>query len=138
MKKNGFTLVELLAAFVIMAIIATITTVSYANYIASSKEKSYKEGEKTARAAAESFLTYCATSPFANSSCQNIPNVGETIDITLNVLVDQGFMKNIVDQGNNGFCSGSVKVTNNSTGENNDLSYKVCLTCSDFQSADCE
>lgn len=138
MKKNAFTLVELLSTVVILGIIMGIAAISYSNYIASSKQKSYEDGEKTLRASAESFLTYCSTSPFANSSCQTMPETGHTVTIDLETLTDNGFMDPVADQSISGFCSGNVKVTNKGGTDNFDLEYKVCLTCSDYKSKDCE
>ncbi len=140
MKRNGFTLVELLAGLVILGVIMTIATISYGSYINSSKQKSYKDAEKSMRASAESFLTYCSTTFPMPGYCNMIPEGEEEVVIYLeDDLVDHGFMDRVVDHGNGGTCSGQVIVKNTGNGgENNiELSYRVCLQCSDYKSREC-
>jgi len=140
MKKNAFTLVELLGSLVILGIISTIAVVSYSNYINSSKKKSYQDGEITMRAASESFLTYCSSSLFVNEDCKQVPASGESVDIDLSTLVKNGFMDPVNDQSADGLCTGKVTITNHTTDNNGnyDLEYKICLTCSDYKSQGCE
>lgn len=143
MKKNGFTLIELLAALIILGIISTVAITSYSRYINHSREESYKDAEKTMRASAESFLIYCSTSSLnIPSACAVIPNANEKEVIALETLVSNGFMDPVKDHGkDNAYCTGEVNVTNNKDAStstvNYDLSYQVCLRCSDHVSEGC-
>lgn len=143
MKKNGFTLIELIATLVILGIISSIAVVSYNRYIRKATNDSYIDAEKTMKAAAESFLTYCnSASLHLPAECVIIPSAEEKVEISLDTLVNNGFMDSVKDQNNNGFCTGKVTVENeNEVGTstvNYNLNYKVCLQCSRYQSRDCE
>lgn len=144
MKKNAFTLIELLAVIVIFGILSTVAVISYNKYIDSSRVKSYEDAESTMIAASKSLLTYCMTSTLPNDACKVIPSIGETLDINLTELTENGFMKDVKDQGAGGGCTGYVRVSNleeteedNNISDNYNLKYKVCLICSDYESAGC-
>ncbi len=141
MKKSGFTLVELLAVIVILGVIASIGVASYTYYINQANDTYYVDAEETARAAAESFLTYCSSTLYGEDFCRNVvvPSAGNSISVSISTLMDKEFMK-VVDSVKTGNrCSGEVVITNNGiTGGNYDLSYKVCLRCDDFQSEACQ
>lgn len=137
MKKNAFTIVELLTTVVILGVIMGVAVVSYNRYIETSKKKTYEDAEITMKAASESYLTYCSTSPFSSSDCIVVPNVGETTTIELSTLIQGGFMDPIADQKTNDYCSGNIRVTNKGMEENYNLEYNVCLICSDYKSKDC-
>ena len=136
MRKKGFTLLELLSVFVVFGVVASIAAISYGRYVKKSQQDYYKDAEITLRSAAESFVTYCASNTLAD--CITLPNVGSTKEVQLNILVKNGFMKPVNDQGNNNQCSGKVIIKNNGVGLNYDLSYKACLICSDYKSEECE
>ena len=55
MKKSGFTLMELLAVIVILALLALVTSGVIVNVIKSSKEKLYKEQLDNIKFAGENF-----------------------------------------------------------------------------------
>jgi len=142
MKKNAFTLIELLAVIVIFGILSTIAVVSYNKYIDSSRIRAYEDAESTMIASSKSLLTYCMTSTLPNDACKVIPSIGEVLDINLTELTENGFMKEVKDQGAGGKCSGYVQVSNleednNTSSDNYNLQYKVCLMCSDYESAGC-
>lgn len=138
MKKNAFTLIELLAVIVIFGIISSIAVISYGRYIDSSRMKAYEDAEKTMEGASKSFLTFCMTDTLPNDACEVLPSVGNSITIDLNKLTDNGFMTIVKDQNKGGTCTGKVKITNNaSDSDNYNLKYDVCLKCSDYSSESC-
>ena len=117
-----------------------IAVVSYTRYIDSSKHKTYEDAEATMRGAAESFLTYCSTSPFASdlAACKTMPSTNETVEVDLETLTENGFMEKVADQTAGGHCTGNVWVTNKGIHDNYDLEYRVCLSCSDHKSKGCQ
>mgnify|MGYP000679032474 FL=1 len=117
MKKRGFTLVELLAVIVILAIIALITTVVVINIIETVKIRKYKVEEKSLEKAAELYYTNSQIFPFQD-------------EISLNTLVEKGYINSVKDTGNGSTCEGKVIKDNN--GE-----LKGCLKCSNYVTEGC-
>ena len=117
MNRKGFTLVELLAVIVILAIIALITTVVVINIIETVKIRKYKVEEKSLEKAAELYYTNSQIFPFQD-------------EISLNTLVEKGFINSVKDTGNGSTCEGKVIKDNN--GE-----LKGCLKCSNYVTEGC-
>ena len=117
MKKRGFTLVELLAVIVILAIIALITTVVVINIIETVKIRKYKVEEKSLEKAAELYYTNSQIFPFQD-------------EISLNTLVEKGFINSVKDTGNGSTCEGKVIKDNNGK-------LKGCLKCSNYVTEGC-
>ena len=117
MKRKGFTLVELLAVIVILAIIALITTVVVINIVETVKIRKYKVEEKSLEKAAELYYTNSQIFPFQD-------------EISLNTLVEKGFINSVKDTGNGSTCEGKVIKDNN--GE-----LKGCLKCSNYVTEGC-
>lgn len=117
MNRKGFTLVELLAVIVILAIIALITTVVVINIIETVKIRKYKVEEKSLEKAAELYYTNSQIFPFQD-------------EISLNTLVEKGFINSVKDTGNGSTCEGKVIKDNN--GE-----LKGCLKCSNYVTESC-
>ena len=120
MNKKGFSLVELLAVIVILAIIGGIAAVSYTSLIDRTETKSYKNYEQSMKSSATMYI---------------IDN-GYKNRIMLNELIDS----NKIDKFNNpksedSCLSSYVLVTKNS--DDIDLSYKVCLICPEYTSDGC-
>ena len=117
MKRKGFTLAELLAVIIILAIIALITTVVVINIIETVKIRKYKVEEKSLEKAAELYYTNSQIFPFQD-------------EISLNTLVEKGFINSVKDTGNGSTCEGKVIKDNN--GE-----LKGCLKCSNYVTEGC-
>ena len=117
MKRKGFTLVELLAVIIILAIIALITTVVVINIVETVKIRKYKVEEKSLEKAAELYYTNSQIFPFQD-------------EISLNTLVEKGFINSVKDTGNGSTCEGKVIKDNN--GE-----LKGCLKCSNYVTEGC-
>ena len=117
MNRKGFTLVELLAVIVILAIIALITTVVVINIVETVKIRKYKVEEKSLEKAAELYYTNSQIFLFQD-------------EISLNTLVEKGFINSVKDTGNGSTCEGKVIKDNN--GE-----LKGCLKCSNYVTEGC-
>ena len=117
MKRKGFTLVELLAVIIILAIIALITTVVVINIIETVKIRKYKVEEKSLEKAAELYYTNSQIFPFQD-------------EISLNTLVEKGFINSVKDTGNGSTCEGKVIKDNNGK-------LKGCLKCSNYVTEGC-
>ena len=117
MKRKGFTLVELLAVIVILAIIALITTVVVINIIETVKIRKYKVEEKSLEKAAELYYTNSQIFLFQD-------------EISLNTLVEKGFINSVKDTGNGSTCEGKVIKDNNGK-------LKGCLKCSNYVTEGC-
>ena len=85
MKKNGFTMVELIAIIVIMACILLIVLPSINNTIKNSEEKEKQEALNSIYMAAENYL-------MANYDDHKIDNVGDTTYINIMDLISNDYM----------------------------------------------
>ena len=115
--KRGFTLIELLAVIVILAVIAVITTLIVLKVIEDVKIGKYKIEEKSLEKAAELYYTSNNLLKFQK-------------EISLNTLVENGFIKNIQDSGKGGYCEGKVIL-------DEDGQLKGCLNCSNYKTEGC-
>ena len=129
MNKKGFTLVELLSVIVIISILASVTTIIYANVIQKGKQGLYDNHENTLRGAAEAYLI---------ENFDLIPNVGGSINISYQTLLNKHHIEPLKDPNGGNCDASSVLVTRNADVSNNyDLTYKVCLSCTNYQSSGC-
>ena len=85
MKKNGFTMVELIAIIVMMACILLIVLPSINNTIKNSEEKEKQEALNSIYMAAENYL-------MANYDDHKIDNVGDTTYINIMDLISNDYM----------------------------------------------
>ena len=123
MNKDGFTLVELLCAFVIIALLAGIGVVSYTSIMNSASNSSFERYRDSMHAEAINYVSKNYNAITWNNN---------TARITLNQLnmVSINNPKDATD-----LCTTSyVDVTRNRNSSSNVLSitYNVCLKCKDF------
>lgn len=90
-NNKGFTLVELIATIVILAIIVSIGAFSITSIIKSSKEKDYQLLVKNILDASELYYQECKYSGTGVITCDSYDD--GSYDITLNDLVINGFLK---------------------------------------------
>lgn len=118
-KKNGFTLVELLSVIVILAIILAIAIPSISSIINSVQIKTFKSNEQLFLRAAKTYMDI-------NDS--NLPiNIGDTSEIPLSILQSNNYIGTIKDPYDNSKeCTGYVLITRTSE---NGYDYIPNLNC---------
>lgn len=154
MKKQGFTLIEMLAVIMILGIIISLASYSYIKYISNSGKKSFDIAVQSMKDATESAYADCNANLSSNSFCINhrIPDLNLTDTIYLSELIENQYIDKIRNPyDTKTFCSETssyVKVTTKNHdikyngqvvgNENNDITYKVCLICDNYRSEDCD
>ena len=142
MRKNqkGFTLIEMLAVVILLAILMAIAVGSYYSYIKKSRDDSFKIAENTIQNDVKNAYADCLSNS-KNEFCINHSGYGEKNDkIYLKELIDAGYSEQIKNPyDTNSFCDTSasyVTVIGNNT--DNNSSYLTCLVCGDKKSNSCE
>ena len=128
MKNKGYTLVELLAVFVILGIIIMISVPAITGVISSSKSKAYDEQVKILENAARTYMS---------EHSKDLPDSGSPFNVTIDNLKESGLISE-EDIKNPNYSSGSeepkkknqyfngcIKVTNT----NNKFTYKYQDEC---------
>ena len=136
MKKNGFTLVELLGVIVVLAILAGVTAISYNALLESQKQEVYKNYEQTLKTNARHYLI---------DNIDLIPTVGGSYKLTMQTLINEHIMESVKDQKGGKCDSSYVLITRNNNissnqddiSQNYDLEYKVCLICDNYKTEGC-
>lgn len=145
-KKNGFTLVELLAVIVILGFISAIGFTSYYRYLSHSQDKTFKMEEGNFSDAVKDAFVDCMKNT-KNDFCKNHGNfIGssrDSVTIYLGELIDDGYSTKVKNPYNtNEQCDReSYVVVHNNTEEgqiNMNLEYDVCLICGDKRSDTCK
>lgn len=118
MKKNGFTLVELIAVVAILALLMLIAVPKVLNIINNSRNKGYYEIERRLEEAAAKYIT----NEYIDSSI-------DSVTITKEELIDTGYIKEIYDLKDNSVCNASVVVNN----LNDIAKFNAVLDCSSYK-----
>ena len=119
-KKKGFSLIELLAAIVIIGVISTIAIVAYTKYIEKAKEQKDKQNEETIIEAAKAYL---------NANIDEKPKtIGESTKITLHTLRDNNYLKEDIKNSKDESCMENSYVYVYKNGYTS-YSYKGVLYC---------
>lgn len=119
MKKDGFTLVELLAVIVIMGIIAVIIFPSVASYIEKSRNKSYNIQVDLLEKAAKKWVT-----DHSEELLKKDPYHLNNINLTITTLKQEKYLENnyITNPKTRKIMNGCVVATYN--GNNNQYEFK--------------
>lgn len=118
LNKKGFSLIELLAAIVILAIMITLATVAYSRYRQHAKQQGYDTLAKTASEAAAQYV---------------MDNPEKVIwDVSFEMLYEGEYMSSLSDPGiKNKQCKGDVvlrtmREENAGTLDTNEYTVHVC------------
>ncbi len=122
MNNKGFTVMELLASFAIIALILGIGVVSYV-FIQKKIEETYYHGLE------EGLLL--SGSDYFNTNRQERP-INSYNEVSLNTLVDSGYSEELVDTKGKR-CSSDSKVYIYQ--ENKEYQYETCLVCGNYESS---
>ncbi len=129
MKKKAFTLIELLAVIVILAIILGITIVSMTGVLKGAKSNSFESTQKALKIAAKTFIS--------EHSDQCVLDTGEVYICTKDLIKDNYMNKITNVEGSNDECVGFVKVIRGNNGSNeNYYTFKTYLDCNDKEYTD--
>ena len=132
-KKNGFTLVEIIAAVIVMGIIAIIAVPSVIRYINDSTETTFLSYEHSMREAAKNHVIKCISDN--DPSCL-LPEQGEKKIVYLSDLVNSGYIDEFKDPNSENFCESEISYIEISNSGNADFQYTACLYCGDYKTND--
>ncbi len=125
MKNKGFTLVELLAVIVVLAVILAIAIPSVLNIIEQSRKDVFTKSEDMLANAAKTYLT-------SNNSL--LPtNIGESSVIYLTTLVNEKIIESIKDPRDNSECNKDNSVVKIYKIGDNKYQYDAYLECTNYQ-----
>lgn len=101
LNKKGFTLVELIATIVVLALVVSISAYAITNIINSAKEKNYKLLIKNIKDASETYYQECKYLNNSGIKCD------DTYTVKLQELVNYGYLK-----GNGSTKDNKMKIFN--------------------------
>lgn len=119
-KKNGFTLVELIAIILVLSIIMTISFTSLSKTIENSNNQKYDTLIKNIETACENYVNL----PGIYRNVDSVINSNGSYEVTINDLINASVIDEIPinPKNNKKMKNGKIIVTKNS---NNELVYKV-------------
>ena len=143
-NRKGFTLIELIAVVVILGVIALIAVPAVTYYLSGAQNDAYKIAEQNLADAAYNMFADCAgVGDLEVCSQYSVPDGGNYVTVPASVLIANGYLDPIADPAKQGsYCdeNNSFAIIMNDATEtdfNAKLSYKACLSCSKYQSTDC-
>ena len=119
MKKNGFTLIEIIGVIVILGIIAIIAIPTFTRNLNEFRDDYYKSQESTFLASGKEF--------FSDNSKYLPSEYFESSKVTLNTLEGQNYIDKVKDYNGND-CNKDSYVIVIKKGAN-DYTYETCLKC---------
>lgn len=109
MKKNAFTIIELLAVLVVIAIVLAIVVPTVIDTVKNSKERAYQTTIESVKTAAQTHINFSSSSYKAQFASPGY------VTISLTTLIDEGYLKPDIKNPKTGEAlTGSVKVTRES------------------------
>ena len=122
LTQKGFTLIEIIGAVTIIGILSTVSIISVTRYQERTKQQAYAAMEKSAFDAAQAYLQK-EGSIFTGSKT-----------ITIETLVNKGYLQALKDPTGDSNCAGEVVVTrtkgNSQVLDNYKYVVKInCLKC---------
>ena len=130
-NKKGFTLIEIIAVVIIIALMALIAIPPVTEFILGGKKRTYETYESNMRSAAEGYMAECMASD--EEICE-LPGLGESKKIFLDELISRGYTNELKDPEDEGVCSANSYVIVENKGKNiTDIEYESCLYCSNYK-----
>ena len=120
MKKRGFTMVELLAAIVILGILSILAIVSVSRLIDKSKDEEQKQKQNILKMAAQAYM---------QDNPEKLPKlIGDSRDLTAQFLKNKKYLKEDIKNKENKSCMANsfVRVIKKSTTK---YTYEVHILC---------
>lgn len=114
MKKNGFTLVELLTVMTLLSILALMVYPAIDDYINNSKSKAYNTQIQN---------IISSTKNWAADNTTRLPDDGGTYTLTLKDLIDGNYIEDVVDPTTKENFPNTTQITIKNN--NGDFEYKV-------------
>ena len=122
-KKNGFTMVEVLAVVTILGIISVIGIVAVNGLIKKGNENYYVTQKKELITAAKSYLQ--------KNQALYPRKAGDVTSVTLKILQDNNYMGEFVDS-NKQDCDANLTRVEVAFVEKGKFSYKAILSCPNY------
>ena len=125
-RRNGFTLIEVLAVIIIIGVISIIAVPIVINYLNSARETAYTSFEKSMEEAAKGIVLDCINE---NNNCQiKMDNK----KIYLNTLIEDELIENIKDPSGTNFCEEYTSYVNIIGDNPMEYKYEACLYCGTY------
>ncbi len=122
--KRGFTLIEIVVVLAILGIIITLFVPNTIKIIKENSYKVYKIKEKEIIKAAEDYV-------LEGNSFEGPQYIQDVSYITINELVNKGYINKILDNSSGNECMGFIKVTKSTI---SGYEYETCLICDNYKS----
>lgn len=131
LNNKGFTMVEMLAAVAILAIVSGIAVSSYTRYQENARNDSYEAMEQSAFSAAQSYIL---------EKGLIIPEEPDTRTIEVSTLVDTGYLSNLEDPRTKGdmcHAGSTVKVSKKKSSGTTleQYTFLVTIKCNGYTSS---
>ena len=127
MKKNAFTLVELLAVLVIIGILSAISIAIYTNSIVESRN-SLSDFQR--KQLVDATRTYVAVNTIDFNNTFNTMTTSECVALSINVLIKEGLIgSNVIDPKDASSLDGYVKVNYSASTSQYEYEYVETQNC---------
>ena len=123
MKKNAFTLVELITVIAILAVITIIFIPNTAKILKENSTKVYKVKEKQLIESAKDYVEF-------DKDFVPPTDTDPVKYININTLISKNYIDKILENKTGNECSGVVKVSLNSIAG---YDYDACIICSEYK-----
>ena len=126
--RRGFTLVEIIAAVIIIGVLALIIVPSVSGYIKNSRNTAYNAHETAMEEAAKS-MTVEVINGKDNFA---LPKRGNFTNVTLKELVDKELIKGLQDPQTGEKCNDDLSYVIITAVDDNSYDYQACLYCGGY------
>ena len=123
--KKGFTLIEIIAAVIIIGVLALIVVPSVSNYIFNSRNTAYNAHEVSMEEAAKSMTVEVIN----GKDNFNLPRSGNFTNVTLKELINKELIKSIQDPQSGEKCNEEMSYVIIKAINEDDYEYHACLYC---------